>query len=417
MPPADAVRVFHFADVHLGVENYGRFNPETGLNTRLEDFTRSLESAVDTALDSDIDIALFAGDAYKARDPNQTHQRAFAHALKRLTDAGVPVALCIGNHDIPNTRGRAHALEIYGLLGGAGVTIFSTPRLAPIATRKGEVLVGAMPYLTRSRVLTQDETKGKTVEEIAFLIRDRYVDYVAALAEETRAFPDHIALLMGHFTVADARVGVQSFLLNPNEPQVPAAALALPDWDYVALGHIHKHQEMNRGAQPPVVYPGSIDRIDFGERGEVKGFVLADVVPGNAVWRHVPLNTRPFLEIVADAGDGDDPTAALIAALGQHPLDGAIVRVTYRASADQVPLIRDDELRRALAPASCIVAVLRETPNATALTRTHALGDAVSPEQALGTFLDLQPRLAPRKDELLAAARPLFDELAQEDAE
>jgi predicted MPP superfamily phosphohydrolase len=119
-PPASFVRILHFADVHLGVETYGKFNPETGLNTRLEDFTAALNAAIGQALDAQVDLAVFAGDAYKARDPNQTHQRAFAGSLKRLTDAGVPVVMLVGNHDIPNTRGKAHALEIYGLLGGRG---------------------------------------------------------------------------------------------------------------------------------------------------------------------------------------------------------------------------------------------------------------------------------------------------------
>jgi exonuclease SbcD len=236
-----------------------------------------------------VDLAVFAGDAYKARDPNQTHQRAFAAALKRLTDAGVPVAMLIGNHDIPNTRGRAHALEIYGLLGGAGVTILSKPEAQAIQTRKGEVLVAGMPYLTRSRVLTQDEARGKSVEDVAHLIRERYAQYIAALAEEVSQFPEHIAVLAGHFTVEDARVGVQGFLMNPNEPKVAVGSVALTPFDYVAMGHVHKPQEMNRGAQPPVVYSGSIDRIDFNERSEQKGFVLADLRKGRAEWKHVPL--------------------------------------------------------------------------------------------------------------------------------
>ena len=48
--PAKRLRVMHFADVHFGVETYGKYNPETGLNTRLEDFTKALNQAVDGAL-------------------------------------------------------------------------------------------------------------------------------------------------------------------------------------------------------------------------------------------------------------------------------------------------------------------------------------------------------------------------------
>jgi len=412
---AERVRLFHFADVHLGVETYGKYNPETGLNTRLEDFTDSLNQAVDRALEADIDIAVFAGDAYKARDPNQTHQRAFAAALKRLTDNDVPVALLVGNHDIPNTRGRAHALEIYGLLGGAGVTIFQRPDVATIRTRRGEVKVAGMPYLTRSRVIAQEEARGKTVEDVARMIRDKYVQYIADLAKQVKESPGHIAILTGHFTVQDARVGVQGFLNNPNEPQIPAGSIAHPVFDYVAMGHVHKHQEMNRGQDPPILYSGSIDRIDFGERTEQKGFLLADLEKGRkADWKFVPLETRRFLNIEADAGTSEDPTLAILAEIEKYPLAGSVVRVSYRVPSDRAALVRTDDLRKALAPAHLVVALQRDMPTADALVRSQALTESVTPERALNMYLELQPRLAARKDELLAAARPLLDAVEQE---
>jgi exonuclease SbcD len=414
--PAAAVRVMHFGDVHLGVESYGKYNPETGLNTRLEDFTRALNEAIDQALEAEVDIADFAGDAYKARDPNQTHQRAFAWALKRLTDAGVPVVMLVGNHDIPNSRGRAHALEIYGLLGGAGVTILQMPEVAAVTTRKGDVLVAGMPYLTRSRVLAQEDARNKSVEEVAHLVRDKYAQYINELAEQVSERPEYIALLTGHFTVADARVGTQGFLLNPNEPQVAVTDVAHPPFDYAAMGHVHKFQDMNKGEQPPVVYCGSIDRIDFGERGEDKGFVLADVRKGHAEFKHVPLKTRPFLSIDVDAGNAEDPTLVILEALSRHSLSGSVVRLSYRVAPDRAALVRTDEVRKALSAAHLVVALSREMPPAEALIRSQALTEALTPERALELYLDTQPRLANRKDDLLAAARPLFEALAQEEA-
>jgi exonuclease SbcD len=406
----------HFADVHLGVETYGKYNPETGLNTRLEDFTLALNQAVDVALENAVDIAVFAGDAYKARDPNQTHQRAFAGCLKRLTDAGVPVVMLVGNHDIPNTRGRAHALEIYGLLGGAGVTILSMPRVAEIQTRKGTVLVAGMPYLTRSRVLAQDEAKSKNVEDVAHLIRDKYVQYIAQLGQEVAEKPDHLAILTGHFTVADARVGVQNFLLNPNEPQVAVSDVGLRAFDYVAMGHVHKYQDMHKGMQPPVIYCGSIDRIDFGERLENKGFVLVELRKGQANFQHMPLKTRPFLSLEIDTGNADDPTKSILDEIARHPVSGAVVRLTYKVPPDRAALVRTEEIRKALGAAHLIVALSREMPPAEALIRSQVLTEAVTPEKALTTYLDMQPRLKPRADDLLTAARPLFDALEQEEA-
>jgi exonuclease SbcD len=406
----------HFADVHLGVETHGRPNPQTGLNTRLEDFRDALNASVDRALGADVDLAIFAGDAYKARDPSQTHQQLFAQCLKRLTDSGVPVAMLIGNHDIPAGRGRAHALEIYGLLGGAGVRLFARAEVAPMQTRKGTVLVAGMPYLTRARVLAQDEARGKSIEEVAQLIRDKYVGYIAQLAEECAAQPEVIALLMGHFTVADARVGVQGMLTSPAEPQVPVSALTLPAFDYVALGHIHKPQELNGGAQPPVVYCGSIDRIDFGERRDDKGFVLADIRKGFAEWKHVAAPTRPFVEIDAVVPDDSlDPTDEVLRSIARHTIDGAVVKLTYRISAARVALVREDELRRALAPAHLVAALTRDLGQTETAVRSKGLTESLAPEQALALYLDGQTKLPLPQDDLLDAARALIEELAQEE--
>jgi DNA repair protein SbcD/Mre11 len=413
--------------VHLGVETYGKYNPETGLNTRFEDFAESLEMCITQALEQQVDIAIFAGDAYKVRDPNQTHQRAFAGALKRLTDANIPVVMLVGNHDIPNTRGRAHALEIYGLLGGAGyanVQILHSASVITVPTAKGEVLVAGMPYLTRSRVLAQEETKGKTVEEVSHLMREKYAVYIKDMADQCAARPDHIAILTGHFTVADARVGTQNFLLNPNEPQVPVSEIAHPAFAYVAMGHIHKPQEMNNKNQPPVVYCGSIDRIDFGERGDDKGFVLVDIEKRaenttHAAWRHVALPTRPFLDISIDTTvlkDNADPTEHILTQLEKQLKPNAIARVRYTVTREKQPLIREAEIKKFIHEnAYVVVAVNQETPQEEALVRSQAIAQAVTPEHALALYIDTQPRLQPRREDLVAAARPLFDLLLKEE--
>ena len=57
--------------------------------------------------------------------------------------------------------------------------------------------------------------------------------------------------------------------------------------DYVAMGHIHKPQDVNHGNQPPVIYPGSIERIDFGEALDDRFFVMVEVTRGHSEveWR------------------------------------------------------------------------------------------------------------------------------------
>ena len=94
------VRILHFADAHIDMANYGRHDPESGLPLRVVDFLNSLDTIVDTAIDEQVDLVLFAGDAYKDRSPAPTYQREWGRRIMRLSHAGIPTLLLVGNHDL-----------------------------------------------------------------------------------------------------------------------------------------------------------------------------------------------------------------------------------------------------------------------------------------------------------------------------
>ena len=94
----------------------------------------------------------------------------------------------------------------------------------------------------------------------------------------------------------------------------PLRLLKDPSWDYVALGHIHRHQALEAERLPPVVCPGSVERIDFGEEREDKGSVIAEVERGRCSWMFHKLDARRFVTSRANA-DGDDPTAQVVSAI------------------------------------------------------------------------------------------------------
>src|SRR5512136_207486 len=135
------MKIIHFADLHLGVETYGKINPETGVSTRLDDFLKAIDKLVDYALDHQIDLVLFCGDAYKSREPSQTQQREFARRIKRLSGGGVPLFLLIGNHDLPNALGRATTIEIFATLSVPNVWVANRPGIHRIQTKSGEIQI------------------------------------------------------------------------------------------------------------------------------------------------------------------------------------------------------------------------------------------------------------------------------------
>jgi exonuclease SbcD len=119
---AEPIRVLHFSDVHIGMENYGRTDPQTGVSTRVRDFLRRMDEMIDYARAHDVDLVIFAGDAFKSRNPTPTFEREFAYRVQDLAEK-CPVVLLVGNHDLPSIERRASSIEIYETLNVPNVTL------------------------------------------------------------------------------------------------------------------------------------------------------------------------------------------------------------------------------------------------------------------------------------------------------
>ena len=409
------IKIMHFADAHFGIETYGKLDPETGLNTRLADFRRALDFAIDKALEAKVHLALFAGDAYKSRDPNQTHQREFASCIRRLTDAGIPVVMLTGNHDLPNAKGRANAIEIYRTLGVENIHILSRPEVHRMETAAGPVQIAGMPYLLRSSVLSREECRNKTIQEATDLMVQKYCDYIDYLAGLLE--PGIPSVLLGHFWIKNAKVSSQGAYLNVAEPEVLVSSVINPAFGYVAMGHIHKFQDLNKRGTPPVVYCGSIERTDFSERNEEKGFVLVELAKGSASYEFINIPVRRFVEIEVDA-DVEDPTAKILDAIRRSDVRDAVVKLLYHIPQERLSLVREAEIREALSPSFLVVSITKDVIRDTRAVRSRLLNEALDPMQALELYFDAKGSAAAdrkRKSELLDYARPLIEELLAEE--
>ncbi len=352
------VRLIHFADFHLGVENYGRLDPETGLSGRVKDFLKCLDFLVETALAEEVDLVLFAGDAYRTRDPSPTYQREFARRIRRLAEAGIQVFLLVGNHDMPGAAGRAHSVDIFQTLAVPNVTVGDRPSLHRLETRRGPVQVVAIPWLTYNRILLRDEYRGLNMEEIYQEVVRRVEAFLTgekgAIGQLDREVP---AVLAFHGSVQGATYGSEQSVLLGQDIVLPPSLMRLSGLDYVALGHIHKHQVL--WEDPPVVYAGSLERVDFGEEKEEKGFVLAEVRPGRAEYRFVPTPTRPMRTLDLHPQE-PNPTGEVLSVLRGQPLEEAIVRVVIHMRPEQEALLDERAVRQALEGAYYVAAINKE---------------------------------------------------------
>jgi exonuclease SbcD len=403
----DGIRLLHLADLHIGMENYGRLDPATGLNGRVMDFLRRLNEAIDYALGNEVDLVIFAGDAYKSRDPNSTHRREFARRIKRLADAGIPVVLLVGNHDLPAQERRASSIDIFRTLDVPNITVASRDHLHRLITRRGEpIQVAAVPYPIRQRLLVHEEYKDKTIAELDALVQELVADNIRALAAQVdREVP---AVFLGHFSVSEARLGSERSVMLGRDVVVLKSVLADSVWDYVALGHIHRHQELNRGQHPPIVYCGSLERIDFGEEAEPKGFVIADVRRGQAAWAFHRVEARRFVTIRADVRDEAEPLAALLGAIGEQDIAGAVVRVIVQARPEQEGLLRDGDVRRTLGDAYYVAGVNIEVERAYRQRLGGESPEELTPTELLARYLESKGVAPERVETLLQHAQEIL---------
>jgi exonuclease SbcD len=343
---SDPIRMLHFADLHVGMENYGSLDPTTGTSSRVADFLDRLDELIDYALSHEADLAIFAGDAFKDRNPEPTQQREFAQRIKRLADA-VPTLLLVGNHDMPGMAAKANSLDIFRALDVPGVIVGYRDEGRVVETHRGPVYLAWMPYPMRNRLMSWRKYQGKSIDELNKGLRAEVASRLEGLAEEAgeHAMP---RVLAGHFGVDGAKFGSERSVMLGRDLPLLTSMLTDSAWDYVALGHIHQHQVLNPDGYPPVVYSGSLERIDFGEEHEAKGFCWVELERGGTSWKFVPVQARPFKTIDVDVRGQADPTAAVLGRIAEQDLEGQVVRVRIRLTPPQSAALNERELEAAL---------------------------------------------------------------------
>ncbi len=405
------MRILHFADLHLGVETYGRPDPATGLSTRLGDFLRSFDEIVDYALANAVDLVVFCGDAYKSREPTPTQQREFAKRINRLATNKVAVFLLVGNHDLPNAVGKATATEIFDTLAIKNVCVSGRPEVCRLETNHGPIQVASLPWPRRSLLLAKDEAKDLSLDEVKQRMEEALTRIVQNHASKLdRSIP---AILAGHVWVTGCRTGSEGMITIGQDHALLPGNIGNPAFDYVALGHIHKQQVL--GLSPPIVYAGSPERLDFSEAGDEKGFYIVDIgttaVGGREVkFEFHSLNARRFLAIELSVAEDDiDPTTTLMKAISdrQDQVKDAIVKLDITLPASAKASLRDVQLREALSEAYHVT-IARRTKEDFRVRLGNADLAKLGPLEALKVWLETKKTSPEHTKVLLEHAEKLL---------
>lgn len=404
------IKILHLSDIHMGSGfSHGRLNPKTGLNTRLEDFMGSLSLCIDRAIASPVDLVLFGGDAFPDATPPPFVHEAFASQFRRLADANIPTVLLVGNHDQHSQGNGGVSLSIYRTLAVPGFIVGDRLITHRITTRNGDIQVITLPWLTRATLLTRPETEGLSLSGVNELLINRLEP---VLEGEIRQLDTSVpTVLLAHLMADRASLGAERFLAVGKGFTVPLSLLNRPQFEYVALGHVHRHQNLNPSNDPPIVYPGSIDRVDFSEEKEDKGYVLIEVAKGEVKWEFCPLPVRTFRSIEVDVSEAENPQKELLKALKKHDIQEAVIRLVYKIRSEQLELINTNQLDEALKPAHSY-SIRAELISQLTRPRLPELGvgNQLDPMEALKAYIDNKEDLRDIVDDMLEAAQLLLNQ-------
>ena len=367
------MRLIHVSDIHIGHSGVWDRPSENGWPESLVEDQALLMSLVEYAIREQVDAVLFSGDAYKSRTPTPTQQGVFARAISVLYLNNIPVVLLPGNHDKPGIDSYSTTLSVYGDIPLDNVTVCDLPGIY----RVRDFNVIAFPWGTFDA--------------------ENYGKYIAEARED--GVP---VITTAHLSILDCPAGTEQGMVLGKETVWPIESLAQPGVDYVALGHIHRHRVWYMPNGVTVAYPGSLQRLDFGDEDDAKGFYVVEIPDDkshSAEVEFVPVPAREFLTVDWCI---NSPFVEV------NGLQDVIVRVQAtltEGEASNNPI--DEQIRSALSDAR-FVTIHKEIVK-DRKTRADSSITTMGPIEALEQYLTIKDYSPERIEELKSVARGMIE--------
>ena len=252
----------------------------------------------------------------------------------------------VGNHDKSPATGRAHTLQEFDTLQIPNIHVINKLcLLGPDELNGLQVQVIGIPWLNRSDLASMRTTEKDEPQDTSLSMTDILSSKIKAFLAQLD--PQLPAILTSHATVPGAKYGNERSVMLGRDFVLPGDLLRDPRLDYVALGHIHKFQNHNPEGNPPIIYPGSIEKIDFGEINDRKTFVLAELERGHTTFETHDLPGRRFFDRNVDVTDPDRVQEQILEEIPQEEeIRDSIFRLVINYPRDWEALIDEPIIRR-----------------------------------------------------------------------
>ena len=266
------MKFIHLSDLHLGIPlNEHRYPSKTAHTTR----RLELEDAFFNVLKEDlkVDAILISGDTF---DKDGIRSFYIDRFIKQAEKSLIPVIMIAGNHDD-------------FILRPSMIHRFKSGSLTLLTKDHPSVTIGDTEIIGMS-TLDFDLTAAKAYKEASKADHQIFLTHGDVLSKKDRYY------------LTDVK------------------SLEALGFDYIGLGHIHKHQFL----APSIAYAGNLEPFDFSEKG-IKGYILGDLDARS--FSFIPHAKRAYHKVKLALTEDDDSDAIIQKVKENVPDDKALVRV------------------------------------------------------------------------------------------
>jgi exonuclease SbcD len=282
------MRILHTADWHAGKMLRNR--------SRTDELESVLNEIVDIARRERIDLVIVAGDVFDSYAPSPDAERLVFSTLAELVKLKIPTVVIAGNHDHPK-----RLAAIRQIVAPLHVFVRAEPErpqaggIIEVRSRNESARIAVLPWVPDHKMV-----------DIQQLMQPEY-DWYNTYSENVTYMCQYLAegfsastinILAAHLYAFGAEASGSEREIHISQPFAISPATFPVSAQYIALGHLHRPQEVNCGTR--CRYAGSALQLDFGERDQQKSVVIADIKIGQpAMLETIPLSSGRKLRDIA----------------------------------------------------------------------------------------------------------------------
>ena len=334
------MKILHFADAHIDTNRSGKKDPATGLPERSIDYINALDKIIETAINEKVKMVLFSGDTYRSHTTIPVYQKIWETRIRKLSDNGIFTILLTGNHDISPSITSPSSMQEFETLGIANVILIDKPTILYPGQLNGlPVQIIGIPYIQKSQLLRNFKDSQNVNLDFENVLMELINKFIESLN------PEIPTIAMGHFSIQGATFSSEQIIRFGADIVINKALFQSDLIDYVALGHIHKFQNVNEGKYPAMIYSGSIEKNDFGEINDDKGFIMVDLERCKTTYEFRKLEGREYIDLEAELTDTieiKDFMDSIKTINGKN----AIIRIRIKCNEEINSLIDSREIRK-----------------------------------------------------------------------